>query len=305
MKIAVLTSGGDSQGMNLVLKAVLDKCKADKIEIYKVSRGYEGLIGNLISPFTYYDMHGSENDGGSALGVSRCPRFLEEKYQKIAIDNLKNLGIDNVIVIGGNGSFKGSTKLIQAGINVIALPGTIDNDLNFDMTLGYDSAVNNAVKAIDNIMDCANSIECGIVVKVMGRECGDLAEYVGRAVNAEYVITNKTTIDYDHIANTINEYVKIGIKAPIVIVQEFVEDIEFLSKVLAEKCNKRFKTQDLGYIQRGGRPSAYDRAYGYALGVEAVEHIKRGEVNTALGMIDGQIRAQGIEESLKVKSAII
>lgn len=299
MKIAILTSGGDSQGMNLVLKAVLDKCKAEKIDLYKIHRGFEGLIDNNITPFVYKDMHGSHNDGGSAIGVSRSMRFMQEKYQQIAVKNLNRLKINNLIVVGGNGSFKGALKLIKAGINVIALPATIDNDLFFDMTLGYDSAVNNAVKAIDNILDCTNSIECGIIIKVMGRECGDLAGYVGRAVNAEYVITNKIVVDYDHMANVINEYIKIGVKAPIVIVQENIEDITELAKILTEKCKKVFKTQDLGYIQRGGRPSAYDRAYGYALGLEAVRCLQSKKYNIALGMINSKIQSQNIEKSIK------
>lgn len=305
MRIAILTSGGDCQGMNLVLKGTLDKCLADKIEVFKVRRGYEGLIDNNISPFTYIDMAGSENDGGSAIGVSRSTRFLEEKYQKLGAENLKEHKIDCLIVVGGNGSFKGATKLMRLGINVICIPATIDNDLNFDMTLGYDSAVNNAVNAIDNILDCANSNEYGMIVRVMGRECGDLANYVGRAINAEYVITNKINIDYDHIANTINNYTTLGVKAPVVIVQEYVEDIEKLATILTEKCKRRFKTQDLGYIQRGGKPSAYDRAYGYALGVEAVKFAMKNKANVAIGMVNGELAEQGIEKSIKSKTKIL
>lgn len=305
MKIAILTSGGDSQGMNLALKGALDRATAKKIELFKVRRGYEGLIDDEISQFSFEDIAGRENDGGSAIMISRSSRFLQKKYQKIAVENLRKKGINDLIVIGGNGSFKGAIDLVKLGLNVICIPGTVDNDLNFDMTLGFDSAANNAISAIDNIMDCTSSIGAGVAVEVMGRESGDLAKYVGKALNAEYVLTRDTLMDYKDIAKIIKKYLDIGVVNPLIIVQEkFIDLNEFVTKI-AEYTHYKFKSQVLGYIQRGGRPSAYDRVYGYELGVRAIDLLLADIKNIAIGRVNGELVTQDIEKSLMSKTKVM
>lgn len=302
MKIAILTSGGDSQGMNLALKGALDRATAKNIELYKVRRGYEGLIDDEISLFDYTDIVGRENDGGSAIMISRSSRFLQKKYQKIAIENLRSKDINHLIVVGGNGSFRGAIDLIKLGLNVICVPGTVDNDLNFDTTLGFDSAANNAISAIDNILDCTSSIGAGVAVEVMGRESGDLAKYVGKALNAEYVLTRDTLIDYKEIAKIIKKYLSIGVINPLIIVQEKFIDLKDFVEKIEEYTKYKFKSQVLGYIQRGGRPSAYDRVYGYELGVRAVDLLLANINNVAIGRLNGELVTQDIEKSLNSKT---
>lgn len=305
MKIAILTSGGDSQGMNLALKGALDRTTAKNIELFKVRRGYEGLIDNEISRFEYADIVGRENNGGSAIMISRSSRFLQKKYQKIAFENLRTKNINYLIVVGGNGSFKGAIELIKLGLNVICVPATVDNDLNFDMSLGFDSAANNAISAIDNILDCTSSIGAGVAVEVMGRESGDLAKYVGKALNAEYVLTRDTLIDYKEIAKIIKKYLAIGVTNPLIIVQEkFIDLNDFVTKI-SEYTSFKFKSQILGYIQRGGRPSAYDRVYGYELGVRAVDLILANINNVAVGRINKELITQDIEKSIMSKTKFI
>lgn len=302
MRVAILTSGGDAQGMNMVLKGALDLAKATKVDLYKVRRGYEGLIDGEISPLTYDDLQGRENDGGSCIMISRSSRFLQAKYRKIAVDNLKKKKISHLIVVGGNGSFRGALDLMKLGVNVICVPATIDNDLNFDMTLGFDSAVNHAVECIDNILDCVNAIGCGVVVEVMGRESGDLATYVGRALNAEYIITNDIPVDYKAISEQIKSYYKMGCTQPVVILQEKFLDIDTVVDSLEKNTGIRFKRQVLGYAQRGGKPSAYDRVYGYELGACAVKLCNEKNTNIAIGRVDGKVQAQDIEKSILSKT---
>lgn len=302
MKIAILTSGGDSQGMNLALKGALDRATAKNIELYKVRRGYEGLIDDEISRFEYADIVGRENNGGSAIMISRSNRFLQKKYQKIAFENLRTKNINHLIVIGGNGSFKGAIDLIKLGLNIICVPATVDNDLNFDMSLGFDSAANNAISAIDNILDCTSSIGAGVAVEVMGRKSGDLAKYVGKALNAEYVLTRDTLVDYKEIAKIIKKYLAIGVTNPLIIVQEkFIDLNDFVTKI-SQNTNFKFKSQILGYIQRGGRPSAYDRVYGYELGVRAVDLLLANINNVAVGRINKELITQDIEKSIMSKT---
>ena len=215
---------------------------------------------------------------------------------------MRSKDINYLIVVGGNGSFRGAIDLIKLGLNVICVPGTVDNDLNFDTTLGFDSAANNAISAIDNILDCTSSIGAGVAVEVMGRESGDLAKYVGKALNAEYVLTRDTLIDYKEIAKIIKKYLSIGVINPLIIVQEKFIDLKDFVEKIEEYTKYKFKSQVLGYIQRGGRPSAYDRVYGYELGVRAVDLLLANINNVAIGRLNGELVTQDIEKSLNSKT---
>lgn len=282
-KIAILTSGGDAPGMNAVIYSAYLACIEHKIELVGVAGGYGGLIDNKFVTIDYDLLDGHINDGGSAIKSGRSPKFVEKKYFDKAIKNLKVQGINHLIVIGGDGSFNGAIALSKTGLNVITVPATIDNDLNFTHTLGYDSATNQIVYAYDNIMDSLSSFDYGAVIKIMGNHCPDLLENVARSIHTDYKILNNDA-DLDKLANRIKKNFKLGRPYPVILLLEKCLDCEEVANILTEKCKKPIRPHTLGYIQRGGRPSAFDRAYGYEAGYSAINSILNGESGISIGM---------------------
>ena len=297
-KIAILTSGGDAPGMNAAIYGAYTACLNKNIVPYGVIGGYDGLIDNNFVKLEFSMLRGNIDRGGSLIKSSRCPRFLKPTYFKKAVKNLTDNKIDAVIIIGGDGSIRGAMALRDAGIKVITLPGTIDNDLNFDFTIGYDTATNNIVNAVDNIMDSISSFNYGAVVKIMGRDCPDLINSVAGALHTDLIVKSK---DFD-----INALVK-KIKAthddnhlpPVVLVLEDLVDCTYLANVLQEKCKFQWRPHILGYIQRGGSPSAFDRKYGYSAGILAVDYICNGEFGFSVGLIGNELKKQPLEDTVK------
>jgi len=269
--------------MNSAIFGVYTACVQHKIKLYGVIGGYDGLIDNKFTEITFDTLNGRINSGGSIIKSSRSPRFLKDTYIKKAIKNIKDNKIDALVVIGGDGSIRGAMELRDAGISVITLPGTIDNDLHFSHTIGYDTATNNIVKAVDNICDSLSSFDYGCVVKIMGRSCPDLLLSSAQALHTDLLVTSK---DFD-----LNSLVK-KIKAThdknhlptVVLVLEDVVDCTELANILQEKCKFQFRPHILGYIQRGGSPTAFDRKYGYSAGIMAVDCILTKETGFAIGM---------------------
>lgn len=297
-KIAVLTSGGDAPGMNSAIFGIFSACVEHNVKLYGVIGGYNGLIDNNFKEITFDDLDGRINRGGSIIKSSRSPRFLKQSYFKKAIENLSNNKIDALIVIGGDGSIKGSIKLREHGIKIITLPATIDNDLNFSYTIGFDTATNNIVNAIDNIRDCLSSFNYGSVVKIMGRDCSDLIDCVSESIHTPFVIKSKD-FNISNLVKDVKHYTLTGNLPVVVLVLEDVVDCEELATSLQEKCKIQFRAHILGYIQRGGTPSAFDRRYGYLSGKSAVNSIIKGESGYSIGLDNNMLVKKSFEETIK------
>jgi len=297
-RIAILTSGGDAPGMNTAIFGAYNACINNNIVPYGVIGGYDGLIDNKFVKLSFEMLRGSIDKGGSLLKTSRSPRFLKDSHFKKALKNLVDNKIDALIVIGGDGSIRGAIKLRDSGINVNTLPTTIDNDLNFTFTIGYDTATNNIVNAVDNIMDSLYSFGYGAVVKIMGRDCPDLVNSVADALHTDLIVT-KSDFDLNKLTKQIKSKLDDNHLPPVVLVLESVVDCTSLAETLQEKCKIQFRPHILGYIQRGGNPSAFDRKYGYTAGNMAVEMIIKNQANCAIGMVGNSLMSKSLEDCIK------
>ena len=297
-KIGVLTSGGDAPGMNSAIYGIYSACHEKNIKLIGFIGGYDGLIDNKFIEVNSAFLTGKINTGGSCLKSGRSSRFLKKIHFNKALKTLKDNKIDVLIVIGGDGTIRGAMEMRDSGVKVITLPGTIDNDLNFSYTIGFNSALNNIVDSIDKISDCLSSFNYGGVVKIMGRECNDLINAAALALHTNLVVQ---TSDYN-----LNELVR-NIKKQhqeehlptVVLVREDCVDCNELAKILQEKCKFQFRPHILGYIQRGGTPSAFDRSYGYSAGREAVKFILDNEYGFTLGMEGINLIKKSFEETIK------
>jgi len=297
-RIAVLTSGGDAPGMNSAIFGIFTACKEHNVKLYGVIGGYNGLIDNNFKEINFEMLDGRLNRGGSVIKSSRAPRFLKETYFKKAIENINANKIDALVIIGGDGSIRGAIKLREYGIKIITLPGTIDNDLNFSFTIGFDTASNNIVNAIDNISDCLSSFNYGSVVKIMGRDCTDLIDCSAQAIHSPFVVKTKD-FNLNALVKQIKSYASVGNLPIVVLVLEEIVNCEELAKILQEKCKIQFRAHILGYIQRGGTPSAFDRRYGYTAGITAVNCLVKGENGYSIGMENGLLTKKSFEDTIK------
>jgi 6-phosphofructokinase 1 len=278
MKIAVLTSGGDAPGMNACVRAVVRSTINYGFEAYGVFDGYKGLVEGKIKKLERNDVGQILNRGGTILGSSRLLSFREEKVRQIAVDNLKKLGIDNLVCIGGDGTFRGAMALNEMGINCIGIPGTIDNDIaSTEFTIGFFTALDTAIDAIDKLRDTSFSHQRCTVVEVMGRNCGDLSIFSGIACGAEIVITKDTGFSETDILKQVQKAEKMGKRHLIVVVAENITDVFALAKKIQDNSSYEARATVLGYIQRGGTPSAFDRILASKMGVHAVDLLKEGK----------------------------
>ena len=297
-KIAVLTSGGDAPGMNSAIFGIYSACKEQNVKLYGVIGGYNGLIDNEFKEITFDMLDGRINRGGSIIKSSRSPRFLKDTYFKKAIANLEANKIDALIIIGGDGSIKGAIKLREHGVKIITLPATIDNDLNFSYTIGFDTATNNIVNAVDNISDCLSAFNYGSVVKIMGRSCADLLDAAANAIHTPFVVKS-TDFNINALVKNIKLANQVSHLPVVVLVLEDVVNCEELAATLQEKCKMQFRAHILGYIQRGGTPSAFDRRYAYSAGKIAVDSIIRGETGFSVGMEADTLVKKSFEDTVK------
>ncbi|VEU62623.1 6-phosphofructokinase [Mycoplasmopsis bovirhinis] len=301
-KIAILTSGGDAPGMNNAVRAIAKHAKANNLEAYLVYEGYKGLYNNQIIPADSVDLDAYINHGGTFIYSARFPEFKEASVREVAINNLKKLGIEALVVIGGDGSYKGAQLLHEAGVKTIGLPGTIDNDIAAtDYTIGYDTALNTIVDAIDKIRDTAKSHQRIMIVEVMGNGCGDLALYSGLATGAEIIATNQYKLPEDQIAATALELTKQpGRRSIIIVVSEKCYDIKKLEKQVQETTGWDTRSNPLNHIQRGGTPSAQERILASLLGQKAVDFLLEGKSGISVGIIKNDIVGIPILEALSM-----
>ena len=301
-KIGILTSGGDAPGMNAALVgAIRTGYKLGK-EMYVVFDGYKGLIENN---FTKVDAHFAEDKmahGGTLIKTARLPEFKEEKVRQLAVENLKKEGIEALIVIGGDGSYMGAKRLTEMGINCVGLPGTIDNDIaSSDFTIGFDTSLNNICDAIDKISETMASHNRCCVIEVMGNHCPDLTLYAGIACNADYIITCDRPLDEKDLIKTLKEKKAAKQDHVIVLVAEKQLDINELVKTIAKETGWDTRADVLGYIQRGGTPSAMERVNAIRMGAYAVELLDRGIGGVCVGLVDNKLHYYDIIESFDLE----
>lgn len=297
--LAILTSGGDAPGMNSALFGAFYACQEKGINLYAVPNGFDGLIDANFKLTNFEMFDGRLNRGGSIIKCSRSQRFLRTANLNKAVNNLRNNNISGIIIIGGDGTTKGAMRLAKAGIKVIVIPATIDNDMNFSYTLGFDTATNNIVNATDAIIDSISSFGYGAVVKIMGNTCDKLIKDTALAIHTKFVIKSKK-IDTDKLAKQIKDDCDGSHIRPVVLVLENNFDTVELSKILQEKTRIQFRPHILGYVQRGGTPSAFDRKYGYSAGIIAVDALIKGESNFCVGIDGDNFVKKTFESALKI-----
>ena len=303
-KIAVLTSGGDAPGMNAAIRAVTRYAIYKGLEVYGVERGYTGLINSEIKQMDRRAVSDIIQRGGTILKTSRSPEFNEVEYQKIAAENLEAYDIAGLVVIGGDGSFRGAKDLTDnCGIRTVGIPGTIDNDLAYtDYTLGFDTAVNTALSAINNLRDTMTSHERVCIVEVMGRKCGDIALYAGLGGGAEVIIVPEVHNDIAQIAKSIAVNKRKGKTSDIIVLAEGVcRAVELKQQLKDQGITSSIKTTELGYIQRGGAPTMQDRMLAAQFGVRAVDVLLEGKGSRVVGIKDNKIIDQDISEALAME----
>lgn len=277
MKIAVLTSGGDAPGMNAAIRGVVRTALSFGMEAFGVYEGYKGLWENNIVPLKRNDVGQILNRGGTILGSSRLPEFKEKSVRAKCIENLRNLGIDALVTIGGDGTYRGAMDLSNEGMPCIGMPGTIDNDIpGTEYTIGFFTALNTALDALDKLRDTSFSHKRCTVVEVMGRNCGDLAIYSGIACGAEIVITRDTGFNKEEIFRQVQHAKEVGKRHLVIVVAEHITDVQELAREIEQNSPYEARASVLGYIQRGGSPAAFDRILASKMGAYAVELIRDG-----------------------------
>lgn len=304
-KIAVLTSGGDSQGMNAAIRAVVRTALFHNLEVYGIQRGYQGLLQENIRPMNIRSVGDIIQRGGTILQSARCETFKTLAGQQKGAEILRKHEIDGLIVIGGDGSYQGAYKLSQLGIQTMGLPGTIDNDIPFtDYTIGFDTAVSIVVDAVNKLRDTMSSHERSSVVEVMGRHCGDIALYAGLASGAESILVPEVQYDIDQVAKRMKDNFQTGKRHSIIIVAEGVGRGEDIAQAIIERCpTVEPRVTVLGHIQRGGTPTAFDRILASRLGDFAVHQLIKEESAKACGLIKGELVTTDIELVVKTKKA--
>lgn len=303
-RIAVLTSGGDAPGMNAAIRAVVRGALYHKLEVYGIERGYEGLINGEIKELSVGSVSDILQRGGTWLKTARSKRFMTPEGFRRALDMLQNFEIEGVVVIGGDGSFRGGLELTKAGITVVGLPGTIDNDLAYtDFTIGFDTSVNTVLSAIGNIRDTSSSHERSTVIEVMGRHCGDIALYAGLTGGAESILIPEETVDMNKICRTLIQGKNRGKMHSVILRAEGVEmSTQELAKTIEERTGMETKVVVLGYIQRGGSPTARDRMLATRMGYKAIELLlEEGMTSKAVGIKGDEIIYYDLEEALNMK----
>lgn len=302
-RIGVLTSGGDAPGMNAAIRSVVRCALYNKIEVTGIYRGYAGLINEEMEPFEHRSVSNIINRGGTILKTARCPEFLTKEGRKRARDVLLKNKIDGLVLIGGDGTYRGGIALgREFGVPCIGVPGTIDNDLNgTEAAIGSDTAVNTALEAIDKIRDTATSMERIFVIEVMGRDSGFIAMQVAVAGGAEDVLVPERKFDIEEMCHDIVEGNIRGKISWIIIVAEGAAKAETIANKITDFTSLETRIVVLGHVQRGGAPTAQDRILATRLGAEAVDLLIKEESSKAVGVISGDINVVDLEFAVQKK----
>ena len=300
-RIGVLTSGGDAPGMNAAIRAVVRQAIFLGLEVYGIKRGFSGLLQEDYVQLKLGSVADIIHRGGTILHTARCPEFLGAEGQSKAISFVKELQLDGLVVIGGDGSFHGALALARQGVPVIAVPGTIDNDLALTDCIGFDTAVNTVTDAINKLRDTATSHERVYVIEVMGRNSGHIALAAGLAGGAESILVPEVPYNIEEVCHRLERGVKRGKKHSIILVAEGAASGLEVGKKIKELTSMETRTTILGHLQRGGTPTAYDRILASRLGAEAVQFLRHGKGGVMVGFLKGEINIFPLESVLSKK----
>lgn len=308
-KIGVLTSGGDSPGMNAAIRAVVRTGIYYGMEVYGIMRGYQGMIDDDIIKMEGKSVANIIQRGGTILKTARCKEFFEYEGRKKAYSNLKKRGIDGLVIIGGDGSFRGAKKFHEEfDIPSAGIPGTIDRDIvGTDFTIGFDTAVNTAVEAIDKIRDTADAHDRLFIIEVMGRDAGFIALHSGIATGAENILIPERKTDIDEVIKSLQEKEKRKKLVNLIVVAEGDDfgGAEGVNKVIKERMPElETRVCVLGHIQRGGSPSCLDRLVASRMGYHAVECLMEGNFNMMIGIKENRINYTPLEKAAKMKTRV-
>jgi len=300
-KIGVLTSGGDAPGMNAAIRAVIRVGLIKGFEMYAIYDGYRGLYEGKIEKMYRKNVSEKLDRGGTFIGTARLPEFSQPEVREVCIENLQEYGIDALVCIGGDGTYRGAYALDKMGIPTIGIPGTIDNDVcGTDYTIGFDTALSTIVDAVDKLRDTSSSHRRCSIVEVMGRHCGALAIWAGISVGAEVVICEETGYNEEEIIKIIQDAARVK-KHAIVIVSENFIDIKHLEKVLNDRTPFEARTTILGYVQRGGSPTPRDRVLASMMGAKAIECLENNISGVCMCLRNEQVIATPFGEALEMK----
>ncbi len=304
--IGILTSGGDAPGMNAAIRAVVRRAIGNGLSVKGIQRGYQGLLNEEIIDMDKHSVSDIIQRGGTILGTARCTDFYTDEGQQLGADICRKHGIDGIIVIGGDGSYRGAQALARRGINTIGLPGTIDLDIACtDYTIGFDTAINTAMQAIDKVRDTSSSHERCSVIEVMGRNAGYIALWCGVANGAEDILLpEKYDYDEQKLIDNIISSRKHGKKHHIIINAEGIGHSTSMARRIEAATGIECRTTILGYMQRGGSPTCKDRFYASMMGAYAADIIAQGKSNRVVGMKGGELMDFDIEEALAMKKDI-
>ncbi|TVP84782.1 MAG: 6-phosphofructokinase [Acholeplasmataceae bacterium] len=290
MKIAVLTSGGDAPGMNAAIRAVVRTANVYGHEVFGIKDGFRGMIDDVMIPLNHQSVSGMLSRGGTFIGTARVPEFLDEDVRKKAIKHLRKREIEGLIVIGGDGTYKGAAELARLGLKCIGVPGTIDNDIaGTDFTIGFQTAVETIVDAIDKLRDTSQSHRRCSIIETMGRYCGDLALHAGICGGAEFIITPENPIDKEQIIERLKRHRREGRRHSIIVITERILNVYELAEEITEKSGFASRATVLGYIQRGGSPCPEDRILGSRMGAYAVELLNDDIHGVCVGVRDSRM----------------
>ncbi len=301
-KVGILTSGGDTPGMNAAVRAAVRIGLSYNYTMLGVYHGYEGLMAGKVTPLTSADVHGIAQRGGTILRTARSEIFRTPEGYNRALDIIHAYEMDALIVIGGDGSFHGAQMLSDLGVNVIGIPGTIDNDMGYtDFTIGFDTAVNNVMGEMEKILDTMRSHDRVGVIEVMGRNCGDIALWSALTGPADIVLTPEVPIDWEDATKLLVQRKLKGHTVSMVVMAEGAGSAADFAKYVEEHSDVEIRPVVLGYIQRGGAPSASDRILATRFGAHAVDLIASGARNRAIGIRNNQIIDVDINEAITIQ----
>ena len=304
--IGILTSGGDAPGMNAAIRAVARKALGNGVKVKGIKRGYQGLLNEEFFDMERHDVSDTIQRGGTILGTARCSEFRTLEGQQAAAQICRKHGIDGIVVIGGDGSYRGAQALSKQGINTIGLPGTIDLDIACtDYTIGFDTAINTAMQAIDKVRDTSSSHERCSIIEVMGRNAGYIALWCGVANGAEDILLPEK-YDYNEqaIINNIIDSRRKGKTHHIIINAEGIGHSTSMARRIEAATGMETRATILGYMQRGGNPTCKDRFYASIMGAMAADIICEGKTNRVIGHMDGKFQDFDIDEALEMHKDI-
>ena len=302
-KIGVLTSGGDAPGMNAAVRAAVRTGISMGMEVYGIERGYEGLLDGDVRKLEWKSVGDILQRGGTILRTARSERFMTDEGQEHAMRILETFGIEGVVVIGGDGSFRGGLDLSRRGIRIMGIPGTIDNDLGYtDYTIGFDTAVNTVLSLISNIRDTASAHERTTIIEVMGRRCGDIALHAGLAGGADVILVPEVETDINEVCRKVLRGQQSGKLHSIIVKAEGVElSSGELATIIEERTGRETRTVVPGHIQRGGTPSGRDRILASLMATKAVQLLYDEDSSKAIGIRGNDIGYYDLDKALEIK----